>query len=184
MQEVPLRVTHPAAVTAIGDGLEEGDQIVVGVEINSGFCGLRASRTGWPWEQTGHQRRRQGRTGRTFRRPCHFARQVAEGKAFNACLRSREGVFNLRCPSSDRIEVVEGWIDDVGPVGDRIRVSMTTADQRRLSLMIDRSLLEQSSVFQALNELRGRGLRVLILQHLLKTQPIAIESPHQPKIRP
>ncbi len=114
----------------------------------------------------------------------HFARQVAEGKAFSACLRSREGVFNLRCPSSDRIEVVEGWIDDIGPVGDRIRVSMTTADQRRLSLMIDRSLLEQSSVFQVLNELRGRGLRVLILQHLLKTQPIAIESPHQLEIRP
>lgn len=114
----------------------------------------------------------------------HFARQVAEGKAFSACLRIWEGFFNLRCPSSDRIEVVEGWIDDAVPIGDRIRVNMTTADQRRVSLIADRSLFEQSSVFKTLNELRGRSLRVLTLQHALQTGTVAIESPHQLEIRP
>jgi ABC-type phosphate/phosphonate transport system substrate-binding protein len=113
-----------------------------------------------------------------------FARQVAEGKAFSACLRNWEGVFNLRCPGSDHIEVVEGWIDDARPIGDNIRINMTTADQRRLSLIVDRSLLEQSSVFKTLNELHGRGLRVLTLQHALLSGTVAIESPHQLEIRP
>lgn len=112
-----------------------------------------------------------------------FARQVAEGKAFSACLRNRAGVFDLRCPSSDRIELLEGWIDDVTPVGDRIRVNMATADQRRIALVINRSLLEQSAVFHVLNELHGRHLRVLTLQHRLRSQPIAIESPHQLEIK-
>jgi hypothetical protein len=79
----------------------------------------------------------------------HFARQVAEGKAFSACLRNKEGVFNLRCP-----------------------------------LMINRSLLEQSSVFQTLNELRGRGIRLLMLQQALQPRNIEIENPHQIEIRP
>ena len=113
-----------------------------------------------------------------------FARQVAEGRAFSACLHNREGVFNLRCPSSDRIEMVEGWIDDLVPKGSRIRLTMTTADHRRLTFLIDRSLLEQSAVFQVLNELQGRVLRVLALQHSLKVQPITLESPHQLEIRP
>jgi hypothetical protein len=113
----------------------------------------------------------------------YFARQVAEGKAFSACLRNREGVFNLQCPGSDRVAVVEGWIDDAGPIGDQIRINMTTADQRRLTLIVDRSLLEQSSVFKTLNELRGRGLKVLTLQNILLTRTIAIESPHQLEIR-
>lgn len=109
---------------------------------------------------------------------------VAEGKAFSACLRNWEGFFNLRCPGSDCIEVVEGWIDDAGPIGDHIRINMTTADQRRVSLNVDRSLLEQSSVFKTLNELRGRSLRVLTLQHALKSGTVAIESPHQLEVNP
>jgi hypothetical protein len=114
----------------------------------------------------------------------HFARQVAEGKAFSACLRNKEGVFNLRCPDSDRIEAVEGWVDDAVTLGDRIRINMTTADQRRLSLIINRSLLEQSSVFQTLNELRGRGIRLLMLQQALQSRNVEIENPHQIEIRP
>lgn len=39
-QQVQLRVTHPAAVTAIRDRLEEGDQIGIGAEINGGRSGL------------------------------------------------------------------------------------------------------------------------------------------------
>ena len=114
----------------------------------------------------------------------HFARQVAEGKAFSACLRNKEGIFNLRCPGSDRIEVVEGWIDDAVTLGDRIRINMTTADQKRLPLITDRSLLEQSSVFQTLNELRGRGIRLLMLQQVLQSRTVEIENPHQIEIRP
>lgn len=113
-----------------------------------------------------------------------FARQVAEGKAFSACLRNRDGVFNLRCPASDRIEMVEGWIDDVAPDGNRIRIGMTTADQRRLRLLIDRSLLEQSAVFQVLNQLQGRGLKVLALQQRLQSMPVVLDNPHQLEIRP
>lgn len=115
-----------------------------------------------------------------------FARQVAEGKAFSACLRTKDGVSNLRCPSSERIEALEGWIDDASPVDSRIRIRimMTTADQKRFTLMVDRSLLEQSSVFQVLNELRGRGIRVLTLQHAREPGTIAIESPHQLEIGP
>ena len=65
-----LRVTHPAAITAIGDGLEKGDQIGVDAEINGGGLRSRASQTDWPWEQSGPQRRRQGWARQTFRRPC------------------------------------------------------------------------------------------------------------------
>lgn len=114
----------------------------------------------------------------------YFARQVAEGRAFSACLRNREGILNLHCPGSDRIELVEGWIDDAGPAGDRIRVRMTTADQRKLTFLIGRSLLDQSAVFQVLNELQGRELRVLALQRILQSQSIVLESPHQLEIRP
>jgi hypothetical protein len=113
-----------------------------------------------------------------------FARQVAEGRAFSACLHNREGMFNLRCPGSDRIEVVEGWIDDLAPKGSHILLTMTTADQRKLTFLVDRSLLEQSAVFKVLNELQGRGLRVLALQGMLRVQPITLESPNQLEIRP
>ena len=109
---------------------------------------------------------------------------MAEGKTFSACLRYKGGVFNLQCSGSDRVAVVEGWIDDAVPIGDQIRIDMTTADQRRLSLIVDRSLLEESSVFKTLNQLRGRGLRVLTLQNILLTRTIPIESPHQLEIRP
>lgn len=80
--------------------------------------------------------------------------------------------------------MVEGWIDDVAPDGNRIRIGMTTADQRRLRLLIDRSLLEQSAVFQVLNQLQGRGLKVLALQQRLQSMPVVLDNPHQLEIRP
>jgi hypothetical protein len=93
-------------------------------------------------------------------------------------------MFNLRCPGSDRIEVVEGWIDDLDPKDSHILLTMTTADQRKLTFLVDRSLLEQSAVFKVLNELQGRRLRVLALQGMLRDQPITLESPNQLEIRP
>ena len=114
----------------------------------------------------------------------HFARQVAEGKAFSACLRSKEGVLNLLCPASDRIEIVEGWIDDIRPDTNGIIVSLMTADHRSYSLQIERQLLEQSAVFQILDDLRGRQIKVIALQQLLASQPLIIETPHQLEIRP
>ncbi len=62
-------------------------------------------------------------------------------------------------------------------------VNMTTADRKRLSLIVDRSLFEQSSVFTTLSELHGRGPRALTLQHTLQPGTITIESPHQLEIR-
>ena len=113
-----------------------------------------------------------------------FARRVAEGKAFSACLQKRSGLLNLSCPEADRIEVVEGWIEDVWPDGERIRIQLSTADHRPLTLLVERSLLEQSAVFQVLDELKGRSVRVLALQKILASQPITLETPHQLEIRP
>lgn len=58
------------------------------------------------------------------------------------------GVFNLCCPGSDRIEVVKTWMDAMAPDGNRIYIGMTSADQRQLAFLIDRSLLERSAVFK------------------------------------
>lgn len=113
-----------------------------------------------------------------------FSRHVAEGKAFSACLRDRAPSLTLRCDVSDRITSVEGWIDDVIPNGDRVRIQLTTADRQPLTVLVARALLEQSAVFQVLNDLRGRSLKVLTLQQLLDKQPVLIETPHQLEIRP
>jgi serine/threonine-protein kinase len=113
-----------------------------------------------------------------------FSRQVAEGKAFSACLRDREAELALHCPTSDRIGVVEGWIDDVRPDGDRVRIQLSTADRQSLVVLIERGLLEQIAVFKLLNDLRGRFLKVLALQQLLETPPVVIKTPHQLEIRP
>ena len=113
-----------------------------------------------------------------------FARQVAEAKAFSACLRGLPLELTLQCPSSDRITVVEGWIDDVVAEGDRVRLKLSTADRQSLVVAIDRGLLDQSAVFQVLNDLRGRALKVIARQHLLANQPVLLETPHQLEIRP
>jgi serine/threonine-protein kinase len=113
-----------------------------------------------------------------------FSRQVAEGKAFSACLRDRAPLLTLHCSSSDHINTVEGWIDAAQPDGDRVRLRLTTADRRSLELVIERQLLEQSAVFQVLNELRGREIKVLALKQLLATQPVVLETPHQLEISP
>jgi len=113
-----------------------------------------------------------------------FSRQVAEGKAFSACLRDRAPQLTLHCATSDRITVVEGWIEDVQPDGDRVRLQLSTADRQSLSVVIERALLEQSAVFQVLNDLRGRFLKVLALQQQLEKPPVVLETPHQLDIRP
>lgn len=113
-----------------------------------------------------------------------FSRQVAEGKAFSACLRDRAPQLTLNCATSDRISVVEGWIEDVQPDGDRVRLQLSTADRQSLSVVIERALLEQSAVFQVLNDLRGRFLKVLALQQQLEKPPVVLETPHQLDIRP
>ncbi len=113
-----------------------------------------------------------------------FARQVAEGKAFSACLRDRAPQLTLHCPSSERISVVEGWIDAVRLDGDRVHIELSTADRQSLAVVMERAVLEQSAVFQVLNDLRGRPLKVLALQHQLANQPVVIETPHQLEIRP
>jgi hypothetical protein len=92
--------------------------------------------------------------------------------------------LTLQCPSSDRITVVEGWIDDVVAQGDRVRLQLSTADRQSLVVAIDRGLLEQSAVFQVLNDLRGRSLKVIARQQLLASQPVLLETPHQLEIRP
>lgn len=112
-----------------------------------------------------------------------FSRHVAEGKAFSACLRDRAPGLTLRCDVSDRITSVEGWIDDVIPNGVNVRILLTTADRQPLTVLVARALLEQSAVFQVLNDLRGRSLKVLTLQHLLDKQPVMIETPHQLEIK-
>jgi len=113
-----------------------------------------------------------------------LARQVAEGKAFSACLRQQAPALTLRCPASARIGVLEGWIDALRPDGDHVTIQFTGADRQSLTVKIERALLEQSAVFQVLNDLRGRLLRVLAPQHLLDAQPVVLLTPHQLEIRP
>lgn len=113
-----------------------------------------------------------------------FARQVAEGKAFSACVRERLPELALHCAGHDRISVVEGWIEALRPDGDRVLIQLATADHRSLAVAIERGLLEQSAVFLVLNDLRGRSIKVLARQQLLETQPVLLQTPHQLEIGP
>jgi ABC-type phosphate/phosphonate transport system substrate-binding protein len=113
-----------------------------------------------------------------------FARQVAEGKVFSACLRNQAPELKLHCPASDRINLVEGWISHVQADGDRVLILLQTADHYSFSLVIDRALLEQIAMFQVLNDLRGRFVRVLSLRPPLESQSLMIKTPHQLDIRP
>ena len=113
-----------------------------------------------------------------------FARQVAEGKAFSACLSNQASEITLHCPATDRINLVEGWINDIQADGDRVRIRLLTADRQSFDLLIQRALLDQIAVFGVLNDLRGRLLKVLALQHLWDSQPVVLETPHQLEISP
>ena len=113
-----------------------------------------------------------------------FARQVAEGKAFSACLSNRASEIKLHCPVADRINLVEGWINDIQADGDRVRIRLLTADRQSFDLLIQRALLDQIAVFSVLNDLRGRLLKVMALQHLWDNQPVVLETPHQLEISP
>lgn len=111
-----------------------------------------------------------------------FARQIAEGKAFSACLNKGEGTMTLRCSSSDPIDLVQGWIEEARPEAERIRIDLVTADQRHLTLLLERSLLEQSAIFQVLSNLHGREIRVIALRKELMAPHLVIETPHQIEI--
>lgn len=113
-----------------------------------------------------------------------FARQVAEGKAFSACLRNQASEIKLHCPAADRINLVEGWVNDIQADGDRVRIGLLTADRQSFDLLIQRALLDQIAVFSVLNDLRGRLLKVMALQHLWDNQPVVLETPHQLEIKP
>jgi serine/threonine-protein kinase len=113
-----------------------------------------------------------------------FSRQVAEGKAFSACLSHQAAELSLSCRPAERVDSVEGWIDDVRPEMEQIRISLSTADRRSFAFLINRALLEKSAVFQVLNDLNGRFVRVIALRHLLDRQPVVLETPHQLDISP
>ena len=113
-----------------------------------------------------------------------FARQVAEGKAFSACLTNRASEIKLHCPASDRVNLVEGWVNDIQADGDRVRIRLLSADRQSFDLLIQRALLDQIAVFSVLNDLRGRLLKVMALQHLWDNQPVVLETPHQLEISP
>lgn len=91
--------------------------------------------------------------------------------------------LKLHCPSTDRIRSAEGWIEDVKPDGDQIRIRFSTADRQAFTLQISRELLEQSAVFRVLNELQGRSLKVIARERLWERAPLVIQTPHQLEIR-
>jgi hypothetical protein len=62
-------------------------------------------------------------------------------------------------------------------------IQLSTADSQSVAVLIERGLLEQSAVFQVLNDLRGRFLKVLARQQLLERQPVLLETPHQLEIK-
>lgn len=113
-----------------------------------------------------------------------FARRVAEGKVFSACLAYGEGLLQLRCPPHDEIAAVEGWIDDARPETDRIRLTIATPDHRVVSLLAERALLDQVAVFEVLHDLRGRAVRVHALRSSWQRQPLVVSTPHQLEIDP
>lgn len=80
--------------------------------------------------------------------------------------------------------MVDGWIDDIRPDGDRVRIQLSTADQRSLGVLIERNLIQQSAVFSVLSDLRGRFLKLMARQQLLDTQPVVLQTPNQLEIRP
>ena len=65
-----------------------------------------------------------------------------------------------------------------------MRIRLLSADRQSFDLLIQRALLEQITVFSVLNDLRGRLLKVMALQHLWDNQPVVLETPHQLEISP
>jgi hypothetical protein len=112
-----------------------------------------------------------------------FTRLVSEGKAFSACITDRKPQLRLHCPKAERIRPVEGWIDDVKPDGDQIRIQFSTADHQAFTLLISSDLLEQIAAFKVLSELRGRSLKVIAREQHWEKTPLVIQTPHQLEIR-
>ena len=112
-----------------------------------------------------------------------FTRLVSEGKAFSACITDRKPQLRLHCPKAERIRPVEGWIDDVKPDGDQIRIQFSTADHQAFTLLISSDLLGQIAAFKVLSELRGRSLKVIAREQHWDKTPLVIQTPHQLEIR-
>lgn len=112
-----------------------------------------------------------------------FSRKIAEGRAFSACLDTSKPELRLHCPLSHQIDLVEGWIDDIQPENNKIRIQILTADQRTFDLLVEKELLQQSAIFKVLSDLRGRLARVLALQGSWQSQPLTIQTPHQLEIK-
>lgn len=110
-------------------------------------------------------------------------RQVAEGKAFSACLRKREGGLTLRCPQGSRVELIEGWIEDIRTEDSLIKLEVLTIDRRTMTFAVEKDLLDQSAIFQVLQDLKGRMVRVIVSGNSLNESPIVLETPHQLEIR-
>jgi hypothetical protein len=88
-----------------------------------------------------------------------LAWQVAEGKALSACLSHRAAELTVRSHPGERVDRVEGWIDDAQPEMDQIRISLSTPDRRSFTFLISRFLLKKRAVFEVLNNLQGRFLQ-------------------------
>lgn len=113
-----------------------------------------------------------------------FARQVAEAKAFSSCLHHDALELILDCSSAERVWTVKGWIDTLRPEQDHVRISLSTSNQRALSIVITRPLLEMSAVFKVLDDLQGRPIQITATQSTFNRQAITIKTPHQIDIEP
>ena len=112
-----------------------------------------------------------------------FSRAIAEGKAFSACLDKSKTELMLSCPASHHIRLIEGWVADIQPDNDKVRIQISTADHRIHNLLIERELLQQITLFTVLGDLRGRLARILTVQDSRQGRPIKIHTPHQLEIR-
>lgn len=89
-------------------------------------------------------------------------RLVAEVRAISACLKLDGSVLSIACPPGLTIVAHDLWIDDVTMAGTNVLLKATSISRRPMALRIERSLLQQLVTVEALSELKGRHLQVLL----------------------